>query len=96
MEFSKKLLLLSFFVLTPFPANATSSSESVEVHVEKNQVGIGTQKPTVRLDVQGAVRIGDNGEACGKDTAGALRYVGTLQLCDGTAWRNLAIQEVQP
>lgn len=49
-------------------------------------VGIGTLNPQAALDVNGAVRVG-NDVNCTGDKAGAIRWTGSeFQGCDGSAW----------
>jgi hypothetical protein len=58
----------------------------------QNKVGVGTQSPVVALDVAGALKIGNGGEACTGALAGAMRYnVGTniVEYCNGSAWGSL-------
>lgn len=57
----------------------------------QNKVGVGTQLPVVALDVAGAIRIGNGGEACSPSLAGALRYneiSKLIEFCNGTVWGN--------
>jgi len=57
-------------------------------------VGIGTTEPTVKLEVNGAVRIGYTSLGCTSLTSGSIRYsqseTNTLQYCDGSSWQTLA------
>ena len=51
------------------------------VNIRKDgKVGIGTDNPQVRLDVNGGVRIGDE-STCNSDTQGTLRYYCNLDVC---------------
>jgi hypothetical protein len=56
----------------------------------QTKLGIGTQSPVVALDVAGAIKVGNGGEACTSALVGALRYTaGAIQYCNGTAWGSL-------
>ena len=58
----------------------------------QTKVGVGTQSPVVALDVVGALRVGNGGEACTTVLAGALRYnaaTQALEYCNGTTWESL-------
>jgi hypothetical protein len=49
--------------------------------------------PQSTLDVNGEVRVGNSGIACGATNVGALRWNGAnFQGCDGSNWRTLAFQ----
>lgn len=55
-------------------------------------VGIGTYKPVTKLDVAGAVKVGDDTSTCTANLAGAIRFNSTnkkFQGCDGSSWVNL-------
>ncbi|RYZ93157.1 MAG: hypothetical protein EOP06_01965, partial [Proteobacteria bacterium] len=53
-------------------------------------VGIGVTAPLQKLDVAGAIRVGDSA-ACDGTTAGSIRYNGgNLQFCNGT-WQTLGV-----
>ncbi len=55
-------------------------------------VGIGTYQPVTKLDVAGAVKVGNDMRNCNSDLAGAIRFDSTnkkFQGCDGTKWVNL-------
>jgi len=57
------------------------------------KIGIGTDSPSVLLDVAGTVKIGDGGEDCSiADHGGMIRYVGgNLQFCNGSTWQTLGV-----
>lgn len=58
----------------------------------QNKLGVGVAVPVVALDVAGALRIGNGGEACGASLAGALHYNSSsnkIEYCNGTAWAAL-------
>ncbi len=58
----------------------------------QSKVGVGTQSPVVALDVVGAIKIGNGGEACAPGLSGALRYntaTQAVQYCNGTTWGSL-------
>ncbi len=52
-------------------------------------VGIDNANPAARLDVNGEVKVGNTGLACTASTAGALKYTGVMQYCNGTSWINM-------
>lgn len=61
------------------------------IKVISGQVGIGTLSPAARLDVAGALKIGDAGEVCSPAGAGMIRYsANSFQLCDGVSWQVLS------
>ncbi|MCC9000859.1 MAG: hypothetical protein LM522_15445 [Candidatus Contendobacter sp.] len=52
--------------------------------------GIGTADPQATLDVNGAVKLGNDKAPCTSAKAGTLRWTGKVfQGCDGAAWRTL-------
>lgn len=52
------------------------------------EVGIGTSgAPQAKLDVKGAIQVGNDASACAAGLAGTMRWNGTnVQYCDGSAW----------
>ena len=47
------------------------------------KIGIGTNSPSVKLDVAGSIKVGDGEEECGSDYYGAIRYNSdVIQYCD--------------
>jgi len=53
------------------------------------QVGIGTLTPGAKLDVSGAIKVGESPEPCDAQREGAMRYNGSskvIEFCNGTAW----------
>ncbi len=56
--------------------------------VEDGSVGIGTDSPAAKLDVEGGIKIG-NTNLCNASRAGTLRYnSGEMQYCDGSQWKS--------
>ncbi|MFA5024015.1 MAG: FISUMP domain-containing protein, partial [Patescibacteria group bacterium] len=54
-------------------------------------VGIGTTNPFVKLDINGALKLGDTSDTCDANHSGAFRYNATSRqsyVCDGTRWIN--------
>ena len=50
-------------------------------------VGIGTTNPQAALDVNGAIRIGNDATACSATNVGSLRFTGTaVQYCVANTW----------
>lgn len=41
---------------------------------------------TSSMSVAGDVKVGNSGAGCGSGNAGALRWVGVLQVCNGSSW----------
>jgi len=49
-------------------------------------VGIGTDNPQAKLDVNGGIRVGPDSD-CNSNKAGTMRYNSGMQFCDGTDWQ---------
>lgn len=65
---------------------------STQLVVSGGRVGIGTNSPSVRLDIAGAIKIGaDGSETCGGGSgAGTIRFTGgDIQFCTGSGWQTL-------
>ena len=59
-------------------------------------VGIGTTDAKAKLDVNGGIKLGDDGGACDGTKEGTIRYNGTdLELCDGTDWGNIVSEDTE-
>ena len=54
--------------------NATYLNVSNNVYIG-GKVGIGTNTPVEKLDVNGAIKIGDTGSACDADHRGVIKFV---------------------
>ncbi|RYZ76774.1 MAG: tail fiber domain-containing protein, partial [Proteobacteria bacterium] len=55
------------------------------------KLGVGTAAPLQMLDVNGAVRVGDNGALCDGTLTGSIRYNGSdLQFCNGS-WQTIGV-----
>ncbi len=69
--------------------------EGTFIYTATGRVGIGTASPIAKLDVEGAVQVGDNGETCtSASDRGNIRYSSTtLQVCNDhtIGWENLAM-----
>jgi len=55
-------------------------------------VGIGTNNPQVKLDVNGEIKISNSGLACNSNVDGSLKYNSidkAMEYCDGTSWVSL-------
>jgi|SRR3989344_682761 len=64
----------------------TTEAPPVDGMIVKGNVGIGVTNPATKLDVNGAIKVGDFA-TCGATEAGAIRYnSGTFQGCNGTTW----------
>lgn len=59
--------------------------------ISGGNVGVGTNTPSAKLDVAGAIQISDNSEPCvAIGDAGTIRYSsGALQFCNGSAWQTV-------
>lgn len=58
--------------------------------ISSGNVGIGTNNPVAKLDVNGGVKIG-NTTSCGSQHEGTVRYHDSqLDYCDGDGWRLLS------
>ncbi|RYZ93138.1 MAG: hypothetical protein EOP06_02030, partial [Proteobacteria bacterium] len=67
--------------------NANSPTMTID---SAGSVGIGVTAPLQKLDVAGAIRVGDS-TACDGTTTGSIRYNGgNLQFCNGT-WQTLGV-----
>ncbi len=93
------VVALALFIPLPLAARAdtppTSGFTGTEIfsNARINRAGIGVPEPQTTLDVAGEIKPSSSGAACTETIAGALRYAsGKLQLCDGTGWRNLALE----
>jgi hypothetical protein len=61
--------------------------------VSGGNVGIGTTNPQAKLEVNGAIKMGNTAAACDGTQSGSVKYNGTkLQFCDGTSWRDIVLQ----
>ncbi len=68
----------------------TSNVERMRITSGGN-VGIGTTNPLAKLDVSGALKLGDTTDACDANHSGVFRYNPTSRqsyVCDGTRWLN--------
>ncbi|MBY0316653.1 MAG: hypothetical protein K2Q26_14105 [Bdellovibrionales bacterium] len=60
--------------------------------LNSGDVGIGSQNPTVKLDVSGEIKVSSSGMTCTTDKEGAVRYhlpTKNLEVCDGTQWKSV-------
>jgi Pectate lyase superfamily protein len=56
---------------------------------QRPAIGIGTTEPQARLDVDGAIRVGESILPCGHATAGTIRFDSSAREflgCNGTSW----------
>ena len=90
----------SFGRLVSVGSNAISfpalqwTNVALGVNYASGSVGIGQASPATMLDVNGAIRIANDGTACAAGLAGALRYnAGFVEYCNGTGpgWQTLGI-----
>lgn len=80
-----------------FAVSTSTQATTPSLYVGTNgRVGIGTNAPLAKLDVNGtisasdAIQVGDSSLTCGAGTSGALRYSsGNMQFCNGSAWTTL-------
>ena len=60
--------------------------------IASGSVGIGTTTPQSTFDVNGVIRVSDDGETCTGLNPGAIRYSGgNLAFCNGVSWSNLGV-----
>jgi type II secretory pathway pseudopilin PulG len=70
-----------------------STVNSDNVYYDQGSVGIGTDDPRVKLDVNGAIKIANTDLACSEDIEGAFKFDATskkVKVCDGSSWLILA------
>ena len=74
------------------PVNGLSVG-ATQLVAKDGRVGIGTDSPSVLLDVAGVMKIaGTGGEACATNDAGTIRYFGgNLEFCNGSNWQTLGV-----
>ncbi len=65
------------------------------VYTSSNRIGLGTGSPSARMDIEGAMNVGNNGETCELSAdRGSIRYNGnSLQICNdhNIGWENIAL-----
>ncbi|MCK9614864.1 MAG: hypothetical protein M0R48_05085 [Candidatus Omnitrophica bacterium] len=58
------------------------------VYVQHANLGVGTDDPKAKLDVNGEVKIKSSGLSCNGDTKGAMRYYNNeIQFCHNNRWQ---------
>jgi len=87
--------VLSWDGKKPIKCNSNIVVDSSGLYIE-GKVGVGTTNPASKLDIAGSVKIGSDVGACTAAKAGAIRWVGSMQYCNGTAWTNLAFAPADP
>jgi len=71
---------------TPMTIEQGAPNNSLYI-ADNGNVGIGTNNPQSRLDVNGGIRVG-NDPVCNASKAGTLGYnSGQMQFCDGNGWK---------
>ena len=69
------------------PPGTSSSIDGTGVVSTMEDVGIGTDAPMAKLEVDGGVKIGDDNSTCDATKAGVIRWSGVSFLgCDGKKW----------
>ena len=72
------------------PANGHNWSEmqcTSDLCITDGKIGIGTDAPATKLDVVGAIKLGNDATVCSATNAGAVRWTGSyFEGCDGTNW----------
>ena len=67
------------------------SQNGSKIYYNVGNVGIGANNPGAKLDVVGAVKVGNDATSCTSANAGAIRFNnGTFEGCDGTVWVSLS------
>ncbi len=78
-----------------FNNTGSFAGDGTFIYTATGRVGLGTASPVAKLDVEGAVQVGDNGETCSAASdRGNIRYNSNiLQVCNDHAigWENLAM-----
>jgi hypothetical protein len=74
----------------PGPSGTSSWVDGAGIVSTTANVGLGTPSPAARLDVSGAVRVGNTTVACTSANAGAIRFTGAaFEGCNGSQWAPL-------
>jgi hypothetical protein len=74
-----------YFAIATTPTTGTNT-ERLRV-TSTGYVGIGTNSPQSKLDVNGAIRLGVDATACSGANAGAMRFATpNVEYCNGTSW----------
>jgi hypothetical protein len=73
------------------------TQNGTDLYYTAGSAGIGVTDPASKLEVNGSIKLGDEGAGCSGTTEGALRYVAaskTVDFCDGTDWRQMGGQAI--
>ena len=61
--------------------------------VSSGKIGIGVMSPVSKVDVNGGMKLSNDGGECDSSKAGTIQWTGSdFQGCDGTAWSSFAPQ----
>src|SRR5690606_30669392 len=76
--------------LYSFPTRRSSDLVGTnQLVVSGGNVGVGTASPSAKLEVAGAIKIGNTASSCNSSTEGQQRYNPTtkkMEYCNGTSW----------
>lgn len=72
-------------------AGSESWTDGVGKVTTADDVGIGVTTPVAKMDVNGGIKIANDGSACNASKAGLIRWTGKIfEVCDGSDWYLLA------
>lgn len=72
-----------------------SLSVPENIYYQVGNVGIGTNNPRSRLEVNGSIKLGSTTAACDTSREGEIKYNFTshrVEVCNGTAWGGMGLQ----
>lgn len=79
-----------------YTANANTPTEAMRI-TNTGNVGIGTITPVVKLDVSGAMKLGNDTSSCDSSRGGTLKWTGTfIMVCDGSTWKVVTLSNPAP
>lgn len=69
-----------------------TSSDPDSIFYQGNNVGVGTDTPQTKLEVNGAVKLGNTSLPCDANTEGSLKNDGGLFFCSSNVWRRVRLE----